>query len=82
MCMAILTGKKFELVEDMTTAEDTTPLEAGDVYEVTADPAEYDRVNEECIELVHENNADLPEDTHPVKPIVVREEFIDKTVDV
>lgn len=80
--MAILEGNRYRLTDDLDTALRTLTLSEGDVFEVTDDPAEYDEVDEECLELLHEENFDLRENEHPAKPIVRREEFIDNTEEV
>lgn len=81
-CMENLEGKEFKVVQDMTTAERTTDIPANEKYKVTDDPANYERVDEECLELLHESNYDLPDDTYPVKPIVRKEEFLKNTEEV
>jgi hypothetical protein len=75
-------GNLYELQEDIRTAERTTPLYAGHVYKVTKDPANYDGVSDDCLEILHESNIDTDEDSYPAKPIVLREEFLENSEEV
>lgn len=75
-------GNLYELQEDIRTAERTTPLYAGHVYKVTKDPANYDGVPDDCLEILHESNIDTDEESHPVKPTVRREEFLKNSKEV
>lgn len=80
--MTSLEGRQFRITGELRTALDTTVLDKGDVFEVTEDPIEFDKVDEVCIEILHESMIGLEDELNAVYPVVKRDEFVENAEEI
>jgi len=80
--MSSLEDRQFRVTGELMTALGTTNLEVGDVFEVTSDPIDFAKVDEVCVETLHESLIGLEDEVNAVYSVVKRDEFVANTEEV